>query len=167
MKKILALLCIVSLLCTMTLSATADSLEPADSPRFADVNDAIAILREAVGLPQDVASVATHDFSGNGELDVNDAILVLRGLSEVGERQVVGTMGWERNEFLTYNPITGCFFLVDGSTVASVASYSFAPVHYECCPVTGEKIMVEGEWQRAITVGANGMSYTILLRNAD
>jgi hypothetical protein len=56
--------------------------------QYASINDALAILRDIVGLDNN-ATVVTHDFNGNGELDLEDALLVLRGLVGIGEQQVL------------------------------------------------------------------------------
>jgi hypothetical protein len=60
-----------------------------DSSNYATITDALAILRDVVGLNSS-ATVETHDFNGNDELDVGDALLTLRGLVGRGERQVIG-----------------------------------------------------------------------------
>jgi hypothetical protein len=58
--------------------------------QYATINDALAILRDIVGLDNN-ATVVTHDFNSNGVLDLEDALLVLRGLvgSGIPQRFVV------------------------------------------------------------------------------
>jgi hypothetical protein len=53
---------------------------------YADVEDALAILRHLVGLPS-TATLEMHNFTGSGELEVEDALLILRGIVGIGERQ--------------------------------------------------------------------------------
>jgi len=56
------------------------------------MDNALAILRYAVDLPTEIAvTVATHDFDGNGEVELADALQVLRyivGLSNVIEKRL-------------------------------------------------------------------------------
>jgi hypothetical protein len=49
-------------------------------PQYAEVADAIAILRAIVGLSSD-ATTETHNFTKSGTLEVRDAILVLRSVA--------------------------------------------------------------------------------------
>jgi hypothetical protein len=61
-----------------------------ETPGFAEIGDALAILRYIINLPNEIeVCVSTHDFDGNGELEIADALLVLRGLIGLGERQVL------------------------------------------------------------------------------
>jgi len=45
----------------------------------ATLDDALAILRYVIGLSSEIeVTVATHDFDGNGKVEIADALLVLR-----------------------------------------------------------------------------------------
>jgi hypothetical protein len=88
--KALLLICASVMLCTMILSVMADNaFETIEEMKYAEVEDALAILRHLVGLSS-TATVELHNFTGSGELEVEDALLVLRGLVGLSERAVLG-----------------------------------------------------------------------------
>jgi Leucine-rich repeat (LRR) protein len=96
-KKLLAiLLSVVMIFSIMPFAA-------AEPPRYATVNDALAILRHTVGLPSD-AHTETHNFTGTGTLNVNDALLILRGLVGLGERQRLLTAETPTSPNVTTSP---------------------------------------------------------------
>jgi hypothetical protein len=99
MKKIITSVCIAGMLCTTILSGvtTSESVEAAsNNSRISDIGDALAILRNCVGLDNN-ACLTTHDFNANGVIDVGDALLVLRGLVGLDEPQIVGVINGADN----------------------------------------------------------------------
>ena len=86
MKKLTAIL----LTATMLLSLMAGTVAEDSRSQYADIADALAVLRALVGLEND-ACVTTHDFNENDVLDIGDALLVLRGLVGVGDMMVIRT----------------------------------------------------------------------------
>ena len=96
-KAISALLATAMLFATSAPTAAHEPYEP--NPRlYATIDDALAILRRVVDLPTEIAvSVDKHDFDGDGVIGVADALLVLRGIVGLGERQMLGIVdGGER-----------------------------------------------------------------------
>jgi hypothetical protein len=92
MKKFTAVMLVVAVL--MPLTITGGAAGRLNEFEYARVSDALAILRECVGLAND-ADVSTHDFNGNNVIDVGDALLVLRGVVGIGEPQVLGVKNLE------------------------------------------------------------------------
>jgi len=75
MKKLLSLILTAALLCTLALSVSAKPL----LNNRTEVFDALEILRHVIDLPTETeVTVATHDFDGNGVIEVADALIALR-----------------------------------------------------------------------------------------
>ena len=85
MKKLTAILLTAAIAMSFMVGATTET----DKPQYATMDDALAVLRECVKLPN-VATVATHDFNKNEKLDIGDGLLVLRGLVGIGDKMVMG-----------------------------------------------------------------------------
>ncbi|MCL1881015.1 MAG: hypothetical protein FWF76_02425, partial [Oscillospiraceae bacterium] len=83
MKKLTAILLTATMLLSFAIGAFAENTEQ----EYADIADALAVLRALVGL-ENSACVTTHDFNENDVLDIGDALLVLRGLVGVGDMMV-------------------------------------------------------------------------------
>jgi hypothetical protein len=95
MKKLLAIAITAAMMLSLVVSAT---VEPAEPSEYANVGDALAILRHLVALESN-AEVETHDFNGNDVLDVGDALLVLRGLVGLDEKRVLGERDGHESNF--------------------------------------------------------------------
>jgi len=89
MKKLTSLAIAIAIAIATTFTATAVD-EPTAATELAEISDALAILRDVVGLPQDIATVMNHDFNGNGELDLDDALIALRGIVGLAMPAVLG-----------------------------------------------------------------------------
>jgi hypothetical protein len=88
MKKLISIIVAVSTITAFIISAKAE--ETLKLPfQHAEMSDALAILREVVGLDND-ACLLFHDFNGNGEIDIEDALIVLRGIIGLEERVLLG-----------------------------------------------------------------------------
>ena len=84
-KKLTAILLTFVVAMSFMVGATTET----DKPQYATMDDALAVLRECVKLPNE-ATVATHDFNKNEKLDIGDGLLVLRGIVGIGDKMVMG-----------------------------------------------------------------------------
>ena len=106
MKKLTAVFLVITMVIAAPLTLGAITEEPND-PQYADMSDALAILREVIALTQTLATVETHDFNDNGKLDIGDALLVLRGIIGLNDRMVMNTMNeMSTREFEHLEPLS-------------------------------------------------------------
>jgi len=86
MKKLTSLAIAITIATTITggvALATRNRLQQAE------MTDALAILRNIIDLSTEVeVTVETHDFDGNGIVEIADALLVLRELVGVNDTQI-------------------------------------------------------------------------------
>jgi len=86
LKKFTAILLTAAIM--LATLATVAVAEP--EYRYAEIDDALAILRFVIDLPTAFEiTVETHDFDGNGKIEIADGLLVLRGIVGLGEQQKV------------------------------------------------------------------------------
>ena len=90
MKKLISTLLALAMIVSLAGVAAALPEQPTD--RDANLSDALEVLREIIGL-ENIACVTTHDFNENGRIDIQDGLLVLKGIIGIGAAQRMAQRG--------------------------------------------------------------------------